>query len=442
MSITRSDIQSQLETRAPGQAEFHQAVMDAAEDIVWLVEQRAQCEHEAILDRLIEPERIISFKVSWRNDDGVVEVNRGYRVQFNGSLGPYKGGLRFHPSVNESVLKFLAFEQMAKNALTGLPLGSAKGGADFDPRGRSEAEIERFCTAFMTELHHHIGANRDVPAGDINVGAREIGYLFGAYRRLTGLHAGALTGKSPAFGGSPLRPEATGYGLVYFVERMLEAQDKQLDDAAILISGAGNVALHAARKVLELGAKPVSLSNSKGALLCPDGLSEEALHGLEAGEFEDGLKAAAQAGHGEWREGEKPWTEPADIALPCATQNELDEDDAKALAENGVRLVAEGANMPCTDKARAVFAERDILFAPGKAANAGGVAVSGLEMIQNASREPRQRDDIDHRLKAIMQEIHDTCLDQGEAGAWNRYAQGANRAGFGKVIEAMLALGV
>jgi glutamate dehydrogenase (NADP+) len=441
--MKQSDIQSFLEARAPDETEFHQAVMEAAPDIEAMVKDVDPAGNEGLRERLLEPERVITFKVAWRNDAGEAEVNRGYRVQFNGAVGPYKGGLRFSPGVTASVLKFLAFEQAMKNALTGLPLGAAKGGADFDPKGRSDREIERFCIAFMTELHRHIGPNLDIPAGDQNVGAREIGWLFGAYRRICGQHVGVLTGKGTDFGGSPLRPEATGYGLIYFVDEVLKHRGDSLKGKSVLISGAGNVASFAARKALACGAKVLTLSNSKGALICEEGLDEDALDALrdEHAEADNPLKALADDIGAQYREGDKPWGVTADIALPCATQNELDETDAKALADTGVTLVAEGANMPCTAKAKAILMEAEITLAPGKAANAGGVAVSGLEMIQNASRDPWSEDRIDDALKKIMARIHTTCIDHGEEGA-DQYVRGANRAGLKKVLTAMKAQGV
>ncbi|MCP2669449.1 NADP-specific glutamate dehydrogenase [Maricaulaceae bacterium EIL42A08] len=441
--MNSSEIEAYLEAHAPGETEFHQAVLEAAPDIERVIKDLDPDGEHGLGARLLVPERLITFRVAWRNDDGEVEVNRGYRVQFNGAVGPYKGGLRFAPSVNVSVLKFLAFEQAMKNALTGLPLGAAKGGADFDPKGRSEREIERFCIAFMTELHRHIGPDLDVPAGDQGVGAQEIGWLFGAYRRITGQHVGVLTGKGTDFGGSPLRPEATGYGLVYFVEEFLKHRDDALDGKSVLISGAGNVATFAAHKAIEKGAKVLTLSNSTGCLVCMNGLTANALDALtvDHGDADNPLKALADNIGAEFQDDATPWDVKADIALPCATQNELDEDDAKTLIKNGICLVAEGANMPCTAKAQATLIDAGIPLAPGKAANAGGVAVSGLEMIQNASREPRTAEDIDTKLKAIMGRIHQTCVDQGGDGA-DQYIRGANTAGLRKVLSAMKAQGV
>lgn len=437
------EIEPFLEEHTPGETEFHQAVMEAAPDIERVIKDLDPDGEHGLGARLLVPERLITFRVAWRNEKAEVEVNRGYRVQFNGAVGPYKGGLRFAPSVNVSVLKFLAFEQAMKNALTGLPLGAAKGGADFDPKGRTEREIERFCIAFMTELHRHIGPDVDIPAGDQNVGAREIGWLFGAYRRITGQHVGVLTGKGLDFGGSPLRPEATGYGLIYFVEEILKHRDDTIEGKAVLISGAGNVATFAAHKAIEMGAKVLTLSNSKGCLVCEDGLDANALDALttDHADADNPLKALADEIGAEFRKDTKPWDIKADIALPCATQNELGEDDAKALAENGIGLVAEGANMPCTAKAQAALIDAGIPLAPGKAANAGGVAVSGLEMTQNASREPRTAKDINSQLKTIMGRIHEICLEQGGDGP-DQYIRGANRAGLRKVLTAMKAQGV
>ncbi len=441
--MKQSNIEVFLKDRAPNEPEFHQAVMEAAPDIEAVIGELDPDGEEGLGPRLLEPERLISFRVAWRTDAGTVEVNRGYRVQFNGAVGPYKGGLRFAPGVNPSVLKFLAFEQAMKNALTGLPLGAAKGGADFDPKGRSDREIERFCIAFMTELQRHIGPNVDIPAGDQNVGAREIGWLFGAYRRITGEHVGVLTGKGPDFGGSPLRPEATGYGLIYLVHEILSHRDDTLEGKTVLISGAGNVASFAARKAIAMGAKVLTLSNSRGLLVCEDGLSDDAVKALQTrhADADNPLKALADDIGADFREGEKPWSLEADIALPCATQNELDEGDAKALADHGVKLVAEGANMPCTADSQAALLDAGIPLVPGKAANAGGVAVSGLEMIQNSSREPWTADQIDAELKNIMARIHQTCIDHADDGP-DQYIRGANRAGLKKVLAAMQAQGV
>jgi len=430
--------------RSPNEPEFHQAVEEVAGDLLPVVQHAPELRDAAILERLIEPDRIISFKVVWDDDDGRVRVNRGYRVQFNGAIGPYKGGLRFHPNVNLSTLKFLGFEQTFKNALTGLPLGGAKGGADLDPSGCSPQAIQRFCRAFMIELHRHIGPDVDVPAGDINVGPREIGWLFGAYRKLTNEFEGALTGKGLSFGGSARRIEATGNGLVYFVCRMLGAHDVGMEGLTVAISGAGNVATHAAEKALSLGAKVVSLSDSRGTLYDGDGLTDEKLARVRELKSTRGgsLETYTQEFGGEWRAGAKPWAIACDIALPCATQNELDADDARTLVAQGCRAVGEGANMPTTREGRTVLDEAGVLFAPGKAANAGGVAVSGLEISQNRSAKPLDAETVQRELNAIMGEIHDQCVEAGRRDDGRiDYARGANVAAFRKVAQAMLAQG-
>lgn len=448
MSFSLADgfdsLTSFLAARAPNEPEFHQAVVEVMDDIKPIIDQSDLYKNTNIFARLVEPERVISFQVAWQTDAGKIEVNRGYRVQFNGAIGAYKGGLRFHPTVNPSVLKFLAFEQTFKNALTGLPMGGAKGGSDFDPSGRSEAEIMRFCIAFMQELHRHIGPDVDVPAGDINVGAREIGYLFGSYRRMTGRFEGILTGKAEAFGGSAMRTEATGYGVMYFLSKMLEAHEETLDGKSIIVSGAGNVATYAAEKAVALGAKVVTLSDSGGFLHDPDGLTQEKIDWVRAHKSQPSASLAAYTDQygGEWYDGAAPWSIEADIAVPCATQNELLEEDARTLVKNGVKAVVEGANMPTTSDAKAVFAENDVLFGPGKAANAGGVAVSGLEISQNRKRQSSGADEVDNELQAIMTEIHDACRQEGMRDGKVDYAKGANIAGFRKVADAMVAQGV
>jgi glutamate dehydrogenase (NADP+) len=435
-----------LEDRNPGQPEFIQAVKDVTEDIYLLMDKHPEFQEQQLLYRLAEPDRIISFRVTWQDDSGEVRVNRGWRVQHNGAIGPYKGGIRFHPHVNESVLKFLAFEQTFKNALTGLPIGGGKGGANFDSTGCSENEIMRFCQAFMSELYRHIGENTDIPAGDINVGQREIGYLFGQYRRLSNKFAGALTGKDIEFGGSEVRLEATGFGLVYFVEEMLAARDETLDGKRIAISGAGNVALHAAHKACEEGAKIITLSSSRGVYHNPDGINPQLVkEALDDGKFDstEVLKDMADRCGGKWHDGGKPWQFECDIALPCATQNELDEDDAAALIDQSILLIAEGANMPCTAKATKRFCEAGILHAPGKASNAGGVALSGLEMTQNASFTQMGYEELDRELKTIMREIHRQCMADGEGqNGQVDYHLGANIAAFKRVASAILAQGV
>lgn len=434
-----------VESRNPHEPEFIQAVQDLTCDVFDLYMGTEAWRDAAVLERLSEPDRTISFRVCWEDDEGNVHVNRGWRVQYCGVIGPYKGGIRFHPSVNESILKFLAFEQTFKNALTGLPIGGGKGGSDFNPRGRSDREIMRFCQAFMNELYRHIGENTDVPAGDINVGRREIGYLFGQYRRLANTFSGALTGKDIEFGGSHVRMEATGYGLIFFLRCMLSQQDEDLKGKRVAISGAGNVALHAAQKAIELGATVITLSSSKGTLFNTDGIPAEQVD--KAIEHRGGstkiLQHIQETSGGEWRDNCKPWQTPCDIALPCATQNELDEDDAKSLAANGTRFVAEGANMPCTAAAVRLLRERRIIHAPGKASNAGGVALSGLEMAQNASFTRWEEERLCEELVDIMQAIHRQCLENTEAqDGYLNYHEGANLAAFQRVARGLVAQGV
>ncbi|WP_337882399.1 NADP-specific glutamate dehydrogenase [Chromobacterium haemolyticum] len=431
--------------RDPEQIEFHQAAAEVLHGLDDFLGSHPHFFDHGLLERLLEPERVILFRVSWVDDHGHVQVNRGYRVQMNSALGPYKGGLRFHPSVTLGTLKFLAFEQTFKNALTGLPLGGAKGGADFDPKGKSEGEVMRFCQAFASELFRHIGAETDVPAGDIGVGAREIGYLFGQHKRLSNQFSGVFTGKGPSYGGSLMRPEATGYGLAYFVERMLATRGQTLAGQRAALSGSGNVALYAAEKLLALGVRVISLSDSEGTLSMPDGLSPDLLAALvEHKHQRRGRLAAFAANHGlDFLLGQRPWRLRCDIALPCATQNELDADDAEALLASGCFCVAEGANMPCSAQAAQRFQRAGALYAPGKASNAGGVAVSGLEMSQNATHLPWSAQEVDARLRRIMEEIHEACVRHGGQpdGAVD-YARGANVAAFGKVAAAMLAQGV
>ncbi|MCS3802855.1 glutamate dehydrogenase (NADP+) [Chromobacterium alkanivorans] len=431
--------------RAPEQFEFHQAAAEVLHGLDDFLVGHPHLFDHGLLERLLEPERVILFRVSWVDDHGRVQVNRGYRVQMNSALGPYKGGLRFHPSVTLGTLKFLALEQTFKNALTGLPLGGAKGGADFDPKGKSEGEVMRFCQAFASELFRHIGAETDVPAGDIGVGAREIGYLFGQHKRLSNQFSGVFTGKGPSYGGSLMRPEATGYGLAYFVERMLATRGQTLAGKRAALSGSGNVALYAAEKLLALGVQVVSLSDSEGTLSLPDGLSPELLAALlEHKNQRRGRLAAFAVGRGlDFLAGQRPWRLRCDIALPCATQNELDADDAEALLANGCFCVAEGANMPCSAQAAQRFQRAGALYAPGKASNAGGVAVSGLEMSQNATHLPWSAQEVDARLRRIMEEIHEACARHGgQPDGTVDYARGANVAAFGKVAAAMLAQGV
>lgn len=438
--MRREEFQKWLESRNPGDDQFVGTVMDVQGSIETLLADNEAYRSAAVFERLTEPDRIITFRIAWQDDKGETRINRGWRVQHCNAVGPYKGGLRFHPETSLSVLKSLAFEQTFKNALTGLPIGSAKGGSDFDPRNCSEAEIMRFCQAFMQGLFRHIGPQTDVPAGDINVGEREIGFLFGAYKKLTNSFSGAMTGKGLEYGGAPMRTEATGFGLVYFLQRMLEQHDDTIEGKRIAISGAGNVALHAAGKALQLGACPVSLSNSDGVLHLKDGFSSDDLEAV-AGSKQRLDELASDLG-GEWRADEKPWSLECDIALPCATQNELAQDDAEELVENGVLAVAEGSNLPCTRKAIEHFRSNNILFGPAKAANAGGVAISGLEMSQNAAFQAGDREAFADQLKEIMCRIHDRCLEHGGDGDVVDYLKGANIAGFKKVADAMLAFGI
>lgn len=432
--------------RNPGEVEFHQAVQEVAMDIIPFIADKPHYQDLRILERMTEPDRVISFRVVWEDDAGELRVNRGYRVQQNNSIGPYKGGIRFHPSVNQSVLKFLAFEQVLKNSLTGLPLGGGKGGANFDPKGRSDSEVMRFCQAFMTELSRHIGPSTDVPAGDIGVGAREVGYMFGQYKRLVNRFEGVLTGKALAFGGSHIRTEATGYGAVYMMEEMLAQHDEQLEGRTALISGSGNVATYAAKKLVENGAKVLTLSDSNGFIHAADGISLDQVNWIEELKTKrhGRIHEAAEEFGFDYHEGKRPWGVAADMAFPCATQNEINEKDAKALVKNGVRAISEGANMPTELDAVRVFSEApEVLHAPAKAANAGGVAVSGLEMSQNSVRLQWSEKEVDDHLHTIIRNIHAQCVEHG-TDADNRvnYFRGANIAGFIKVADAMLAYGV
>lgn len=431
-----------LKKRNPYQSEFQQAVEEVATSVLpWYLKQDAYRKAE-ILERITEPDRIISFRVTWETDSGEIRANRAWRVQFNNCLGPYKGGLRFHPDVNESVLKFLGFEQIFKNSLTGLPMGGAKGGSNFNPKGKSEREVMRFCYSMMTELHRHIGEDTDVPAGDIGVGAREISYLFGQYMRLENRWSGVLTGKGLSFGGSAVRTEATGWGCVYFCEAMLEHHGESLNGKTVAISGSGNVALYAAQKLIEKGAKPATLSDSGGLLHFKDGMTVEQLEIIRKWKEQDrGRLADLQIKGVAYHESKNPWGVDCDVAMPCATQNELDHEDAQTLIKNGVIAVCEGANMPTTAEAIKAFRENGVLHAPGKASNAGGVAVSGLEQSQNAMRISWKRNEVDLRLKAIMQDIHDRCVEEGVKDGRVNYVDGANIAGFKKVATAMLAYG-
>ena len=435
---------ARLKKRDPDQPEFHQAVEEVLRSLWPFLEANPHYLTSGILERICEPERAIVFRVSWVDDEGKVRVNRGFRIQMNSAIGPYKGGLRFHPSVNLGVLKFLAFEQTFKNSLTSLPMGGGKGGSDFNPKGKSDTEVMRFCQAFMSELYRHIGSDVDVPAGDIGVGAREIGFLFGQYKRLSNQFTSVLTGKGMSYGGSLIRPEATGFGCVYFAQEMLKRSGQRIDGKRVAISGSGNVAQYAARKVMDLGGKVISLSDSEGTLYCEAGLNDEQwdalmdLKNVKRGRISE---LANQFGL-EFLAGQHPWNLACDIALPCATQNELDADAARTLLSNGCLCVAEGANMPTTLEAVDLFIEAGILFAPGKASNAGGVAVSGLEMSQNAMRLLWTAGEVDNKLHNIMQSIHHACVHYGEENGRINYVKGANIAGFVKVADAMLAQGV
>ena len=436
----------EVKTRNGHEPEFIQAVQEVAETVIPYIAKHDIYNGKNILLRMVEPERLISFRVAWVDDAGEIHVNRGYRIQMNSAIGPYKGGLRFHPSVNASILKFLAFEQVFKNSLTTLPMGGGKGGSDFDPKGKSDDEVMRFCHAFMLELNRHIGPNTDVPAGDIGVGAREIGFLFGMYKKIRNEFTGVLTGKGRSWGGSLIRPEATGYGTVYFAQSMLKTQGSDFSGKKVVISGSGNVAQYAAEKAIQLGASVLTLSDSKGFIHDPEGIDTEKLAFVmdlknnQRARISEYIKTYPKA---TYHEGETPWGVACDIALPCATQNELDGADAEKLIANGCVCVAEGANMPSTPEAIHAFHEAKILFAPGKASNAGGVATSGLEMSQNSLRISWTREEVDERLKGIMSDIHDSCIAFGkEADGYCNYVKGANIAGFVKVADAMLAQGV
>ncbi|WP_309614152.1 NADP-specific glutamate dehydrogenase [Flavobacterium sp.] len=426
--------------------EFMQAVMEVAETVIPFIEQNKKYQNKMLLERMVEPERVIMFRVCWIDDAGNTQVNRGYRIQMNSAIGPYKGGIRFHPSVNLSILKFLAFEQTFKNSLTTLPMGGGKGGSDFDPKGKSDIEIMKFCQAFMTELAKHIGADTDVPAGDIGVGGREVGYMFGQYKRLRNEFTGVLTGKGITFGGSLIRPEATGYGDVYFAQNMLATKGQSFDGKTVVVSGSGNVAQYAIEKATELGGKVVTASDSSGYIYDADGITSEKLayimeiKNVNYGRISDYVAKYPSA---KFVAGKRPWEVKCDIALPCATQNELNGDEAKALIANGCTCVAEGANMPSTPEAVTEFLKAKILFAPGKASNAGGVATSGLEMSQNSLRLSWTSEEVDQRLKNIMANIHEACVKYGtDATGYTDYVKGANIAGFVKVADAMLAQGI
>ncbi len=440
-----TEVVEKLKNRFPNEPEYIQAVSQVLGTIEDEYNKHPEFEKANIIDRLCIPDRLIEFRVSWVDDRGNVQTNMGYRVQHNNCIGPYKGGLRFHKSVNLSILKFLAFEQTFKNSLTTLPMGGAKGGSDFSPRGKSNAEVMRFCQAFMTELYRHIGPNEDVPAGDIGVGGREVGYMFGQYKKLTHQFVGILTGKGQEFGGSLIRPEATGYGNVYFLQSMLKTRNIDIKNKTVLVSGSGNVAQYTIEKLLQLGAKPVTLSDSDGYIYDPDGIDEEKLaYVMELKNVERGrIKEYAEKYGVKYVEGGRPWSEKADIATPCATQNEINEEAAKVLIANGVIAVTEGANMPTVPAAIKVFQDAKILYCPGKASNAGGVAVSGLEMSQNSERLKWTREEVDAKLHAIMDDIHENCVKYGtESDGYINYVKGANVAGFLKVAKAMLAQGI
>jgi glutamate dehydrogenase/leucine dehydrogenase len=438
------EFMSDVKAKNQGENEFHQAVEEVVESLWDYLTEHPIYMQNRILERIVEPERVLMYRVPWRNDRGEVEINRGFRVEFNSSIGPYKGGLRFHPSVNLSILKFLGFEQVFKNSLTTLPMGGGKGGSDFDPKGKSDNEVMSFCQSFMTELCRHIGPDTDVPAGDIGVGGREIGFLYGQYKRIRNEFTGVLTGKGLNWGGSLIRPEATGYGTVYFAQEMLNTRNEDFSGKTVAISGSGNVAQYATEKVLLLGGKPVTLSDSNGTIYDPDGIDSDKLKFvMELKNIKRGrIKEYADKYGMEYWEGERPWKVKCDVALPCATQNEVSGEEAKMLVKNGCICVAEGANMPSNPDAINVFLESKILFGPGKAANAGGVAVSGLEMSQNSARISWSREEVDQRLNNIMKSIHSSSATYGKDGDFINYVKGANVAGFIKIADAMLDQGV
>mgnify|MGYP006287776329 FL=1 len=444
MSNAVEAFMEKVKARDPNQPEFHQAVHEVADSLMPFIEANPKYKEAKILERIAEPERAIIFRVPWTDDDGNIHVNRGFRVEMNSAIGPYKGGLRFHPTVNLGLLKFLAFEQVFKNALTTLPMGGGKGGSDFDPKGKSDDEVMRFCQSFMTELFRHIGHNTDVPAGDIGVGAREVGFLFGQYKRLKNEFTGVLTGKGLNWGGSLIRPEATGYGQVYFAEEMLKTKGDSIEDKICTVSGSGNVAQYATEKCIEMGAKVVTLSDSSGMIHDPEGIDKEKLeYVMELKNVKRGrIKEYAKKYGVDYHEGDRPWKIKCDVALPAATQNEINGDDAKALIDNGCICVSEGANMPSTPEAIEVFQNARILYGLGKAANAGGVATSGLEMSQNSLRLSWTREEVDEKLHNIMKSIHEQCVEYGKEGDYIDYVKGANIAGFMKVADAMIDQGV
>jgi glutamate dehydrogenase (NADP+) len=439
------DFMTYVQERNPGEPEFHQAVLEVVESLSEFIIKNPRYIHHKILERMVEPERVVQFRVPWTDDKGIFHINRGYRVEMNSAIGPYKGGLRFHPNVNLNIYKFLAFEQVLKNSLTSLPMGGGKGGADFDPKGKTDSEVMRFCQSFMIELSRHIGPNTDVPAGDIGVGGREIGYMFGQYKRLKNEFTGVLTGKGIDWGGSLIRPEATGYGTVYFAEEMLNTRGNSMKGKTVTISGSGNVAQFAVEKVLDMGGKPVSLSDSGGTIYDPDGIDRDKLEYVKELKniYRGRISEYAEKYKVQYFEKERPWGIKCDVALPCATQNEISGNEAETLLNNGCILVAEGANMPSTYEAEHKFLDARILYAPGKAANAGGVAVSGLEMTQNSMRLNWSREEVDDKLKSIMHNIHNMCVKYGqENDGFVHYVKGANIAGFVKVANAMIAQGL
>jgi glutamate dehydrogenase (NADP+) len=438
------DFMAKVVAKNPSEKEFHQAVEEVVETLIPFVEENPKYKEAKVLERIVEPERIIIFRIPWMDDKGETHVNRGFRIEMNSAIGPYKGGLRFHPTVNLGILKFLAFEQVFKNSLTTLPLGGGKGGSDFDPKGKSDAEVMRFTQSFMNELFRHVGPNTDIPAGDIGVGGREIGFLFGQYKRLRNEFTGVFTGKGREWGGSLIRPEATGYGAVYFAEEMLKTKGESLKGKKVVISGSGNVAQFATQKATELGAKVLTLSDSSGFIYDPEGIDKGKLdYVMHLKNVKRGrIKEYAKKYGVEYFEGERPWNIKCDVALPCATQNEIDGEAAKALVNIGVIAVCEGANMPSTPEAVEVWLENKILYGPGKAANAGGVAVSGLEMSQNSMRLSWTREEVDSKLHDIMISIHDTCVKHGKDGDFINYVKGSNIGGFVKVADAMIAQGL
>jgi glutamate dehydrogenase (NADP+) len=438
------DFMAMVVAKNPSEKEFHQAVEEVVETLIPYVEENPKYKEAKVLERMIEPERVIMFRIPWMDDKGGTHVNRGFRIEMNSAIGPYKGGLRFHPTVNLGILKFLAFEQVFKNSLTTLPLGGGKGGSDFDPKGKSDAEVMRFTQSFMNELFRHVGPNTDIPAGDIGVGGREIGFLFGQYKRLRNEFTGVFTGKGREWGGSLIRPEATGYGAVYFAKEMLKTKNETLKGKKVVVSGSGNVAQFATQKATEFGAKVLTLSDSSGFIYDPDGIDKEKLeYIMHLKNVKRGrIKEYAKKFGVEYFEGERPWKIEADVALPCATENEIDEEAAKTLVKNGVMAVSEGANMPSTPEAVKVWLENKILYGHGKAANAGGVAVSGLEMTQNSMRLSWTREEVDSKLHDIMINIHDTCVKHGKDGDFINYVKGANIGGFVKVADAMIAQGL